>query len=151
MNQRYVVIGVVLLIVFYFFFWRDARAVTMQNDTESIALPASVNDQGVQAPIYDDPFLIETWAQGSNDPYEEYLATLTASLTPDASGTVVITVADDGEAGNSEAFISAFSEVSGFSYTPPPRRLGAGRGAGSSSRALSFDRRSPRRASSPLR
>lgn len=130
-SKQYVILAIVLFVVFYFFFWRPALAVTvpptMQNDTESIALPTGVNDQGEAEIIYDNPFLVEEWAQGGNDPYEDYLETLLTALTPLEDGSVVIAVGTDTDGTTPETLIESLAADSGFVYTPPtPSPAGTG-------------------------
>lgn len=133
-STPFVVLAVVLLIVFYFFFWREARAAgpTMQNDTESIALPTGVNDQGEEEVIYDNPFLIQQWAESSNDPYAEYLESLALSITPGENGTVIVSVGEESEGATSETFVETFGDSTAFSYTPPTPSSVGGSGTGGS-------------------
>ena len=103
-------------------------AATMQNDTESIALPAAANDQGQQVPIYDNPDLVESWAQGATG-YTDYYANIGTTFTVSDTGVVVVTVGQ----GTSQTAISELTTytggtVPGFTYTTPSVATGSNGG-----------------------
>ncbi len=103
-------------------------AATMQNDTESIALPVGANDQGQQTPIYDNPDLIESWAQGATN-YTDYYANLGTTFTVTDTGTVVVTVGQ----GTSQTTLTDLvtytgGTLPGFAYTPPSVVVGGNGG-----------------------
>lgn len=103
-------------------------AATMQNDTESIALPVGANDLGQQTPIYDNPDLIESWAQGSTN-YTDYYANLGTTFTVTDTGTITVTVGQ----GTSETTLTDLvtytgGTLPGFVYTPPSVAVGGNGG-----------------------
>lgn len=109
----------------FFFFPFNALAVapTMQNDTESISLPSGVSESGEATVIFDNPFLIDQWAQGSTNPYTQYLEALTLTTAPNPQGAVVISMSTSESGTTSGATPELFVDTlasSGLSYTPPP-------------------------------
>lgn len=103
-------------------------AATMQNDTESIALPTGANDQGQQVPIYDNPDLVESWAQGSTG-YTDYYANLGTTFTVTDTGAVTVTVGQ----GTSQTTITVLvtytgGALPGFTYVPPNTAVGSNGG-----------------------
>ena len=91
-------------------------AATMQNDTESIALPSTVTG-GQQTVIFDNPQLIQQWAQGSNDPYADYLAAVAGTLIPATDGSVTLSVGNDKTASPAEALLNTLGGDSGFAFS----------------------------------
>lgn len=92
-------------------------AATMQNDTESIALPAGVNDQGETVIIFDNPDLIQEWAQGATN-YEDYYANLGSAFVVPVTGAAVVSVGTDTTAATGESFVSFLGIDSGVTYAP---------------------------------
>lgn len=113
-----VVVGLLFLSFLYAFVVPNlARAAaTMQNDTESIALPTSVTG-GQQTPIFDNPDLIEQWAQGSTN-YADYYANLGSTFTVTQQGTGVVSVGKDTTAATGSSFVDFLGNESGFTYSP---------------------------------
>ncbi len=117
------VLGVLLLVPVV-----TLAAATMQNDTESIALPVGANDQGQQVPIYDNPDLVESWVQGSTN-YTDYYANLGTTFTVTDTGTVTVTVGQ----GTSQTTLTDLvtytgGSLPGFTYTPPSVAVGSNGG-----------------------
>lgn len=103
-------------------------AATMQNDTESIALPTGVNDQGEQVTIFDNPDLVEVWAQGATN-YTDYYSYLGTAFTVTQSGAGTVSVGADTTAATGESFVSFLGTESGVTYSP--RTSGSISGSGS--------------------
>lgn len=114
-----IVVGLfVLLVVYTYFVPNLARAAaTMQNDTEAIALPTAANDQGEQVPIFDNPDLIESWAQGATN-YSDYYANLGSTFTVTSEGAGTVSVGSDTTAATGESFVSFLGTDSGVTYSP---------------------------------
>lgn len=118
-NLITIVLGIVALSLIYAFVVPNLAhaAATMQNDTESIALPTAANDKGEQVTIFDNPDLIEQWAQGATN-YTDYYANLGATFTVTSTGTGVVSVGSDTTAATGESFVSFLGTNSGVTYSP---------------------------------
>jgi hypothetical protein len=109
---------VVLALLYTFVIPNLARAApTMENDTESIALPTIANDKGEHVIIYDNPQLIREWAQGANDPYADFLTSTALALTPAADGSVTVSVGSDESAATADALLATIGPDAGFTFT----------------------------------
>jgi hypothetical protein len=91
-------------------------AATMQNDTESIALPSSVSGGQTQV-IFDNPDLIEQWAQGATN-FTDYYANLGSTFTVTPQGTGVVSVGQDTTAATGASFVDFLGNESGVTYSP---------------------------------
>lgn len=113
-----ILIGLLVLSFLYAFVVPHlaSAAATMQNDTESIALPSSVTG-GTQQPVFDNPDLIEQWVQGSTN-YTDYYANLGSAFTVTQTGTGVVSVGADTTAATGDSFVNFLGNESGFTYSP---------------------------------
>lgn len=93
-----------------------AAVATMQNDSESIALPSTVSD-GQVTPIFDNPDLIQQWAQGAAE-YSDYYTYIGTAFVIAQSGAGTVSIGDDTTAATSESFVSFLGEESGVTYAP---------------------------------
>ena len=91
-------------------------AATMQNDTESIALPSSVTG-GSQTPIFDNPDLIQQWVQGSTN-YQDYYAQLGTTFIVSTGGAGVVSIGEDTTAATASSFVDFLGNDAGFTYAP---------------------------------
>lgn len=91
-------------------------AQTMQNDSESIALPSTVSD-GQVTPIFDNPDLIQQWAQSAAE-YADYYTYIGTIFSVPTSGEGVVSVGSDTTAATSESFVSYLGTDSGVTYSP---------------------------------
>jgi hypothetical protein len=102
-------------------------AATMQNDSESIALPTS-EVGGVQQPIFDNPDLIQEWIAGAN-PNTDYYSSLGAAFLVTPTGGITVVVGNP----NTDAG-AAFAEYLGsdsglfFNSTPSVGSIGVTQG-----------------------
>lgn len=113
-----VVLGLLFLSFLYAFVVPNlARAAaTMQNDTESIALPSTITG-GQAQPIFDNPDLVQQWAAGATN-FTDYYANLGSTFTVTAQGTGVVSVGNDTTAATGASFVDFLGNESGFTYSP---------------------------------
>lgn len=88
----------------------------MQNDSESIALPSTISD-GQVTPIFDNPDLIQQWAQGATN-YIDYYSYIGTAFAVGANGLGVVSVGSDTTAATGESFVNFLGTDSGVTYSP---------------------------------
>ncbi len=91
-------------------------AQTMQNDSESIALPSTVSD-GQVTPIFDNPDLIQQWARSAAE-YSDYYTYIGTVFSVSTSGVGSVSVGSDTTAATGDSFVSFLGTESGVTYSP---------------------------------